>query len=171
MIHLIIYHPEIPQNVGNMLRTCAATGTKLHLIGPFPFKLNDDTLKRAGMDYIALSDIATYESYEDFELRFPAFIPIYCLTRYGKHTPLDLQDVELPLDVGVMLGSESTGIPKMILQRHPETTIRLPMKPFARSLNVANTAAIMVYEFLRLRQYEGLATHEVLKGADYEGND
>jgi len=141
------------------------------LIGPFPFKLNDDTIKRAGMDYIAFTDIAIYDSYDDFEKRFPTFIPIYCLTRYGKHTPLDLQRVDLPLDVAIMLGSESTGIPKVILLKHSGTTIRLPMKPFARSLNVSNTAAIMVYEFLRLRQYEGLATHEVLKGADYEGND
>ena len=171
MIHLIVYHPEIPQNVGNMVRTCAATGTKLHLIGPFPFVLSDETLKRAGMDYMPLTEIAIYSSYEDFELRFPHFIPIYCLTRYGKHTPLDLVAEEVPLDVGIMVGSESTGIPRTVLQQHPDHTLRLPMKPFARSLNVANTAANLVYEFLRLRQYEGLATHEVLKGADYEGNE
>jgi tRNA (cytidine/uridine-2'-O-)-methyltransferase len=171
MIHLIVYHPEIPQNVGNMVRTCAATGTKLHLIGPFPFVLSDDTLKRAGMDYMPLTEISIYSSYEDFEQRFPSVIPIYCLTRYGKHTPLDIRAEDLPYDVALMVGSESTGIPRAILAQYPDHTIRLPMKPFARSLNVANTAAILVYEFLRLKRYEGLATQEVLKGSDYEGNE
>lgn len=171
MIHLVVYHPEIPQNVGNMLRTCAATGTKLHLIGPMPFQLTDETLKRAGMDYIALSSISIYDNFERFHETFPDSIAIYCLTRYGKKTPLDLPSTCSIGDVAIMVGSESTGIPKSILQLYPDHTLRLPMKPFARSLNVSNVAAILIYEFLRLTAYDGLATYEVLKGEDYEGND
>ena len=171
MIHLVVYHPEIPQNVGNMLRTCAATGTKLHLIGPMPFQLSDDTLKRAGLDYIALTSIAIYESFEDFHQQFPTSIPMYCLTRYGQHTPLDLPKVWDRQDVAIMVGAESTGIPRHVLNLYKDHTLRLPMKPFARSLNVSNVAAILIYEFLRLTNYEGLATYEVLKGSDYEGNE
>ncbi|MGL5540700.1 MAG: tRNA (cytidine(34)-2'-O)-methyltransferase [Erysipelotrichaceae bacterium] len=166
MIHLVLFEPEIPQNTGNMMRTCAATGTKLHLIRPLGFELNEKNLKRAGMDYV---QHLTYEIHENWEAFVAQCQPqhLYFMTRYGKKAPSQFDYASVDGDLYFVLGKESTGIPKHILRPHIDTCMRLPMMPDARSLNVSNVAAIIVYEALRQLDYPNLSTVEVLKGEDW----
>lgn len=162
MIHIILFHPEIPQNTGNILRTAMATNSVVHIIGPLPFTLNDKALKRAGMDYLVDAKYDYYDSYESFEKEF-ADKKIYYITKYGTrvHSEIDFSD---PLeDVYIMFGNESTGIDKDILSKHKENTLRIPMLSTARSLNLSNSVAIVVYEVLRQKKYHGLATKDLLK--------
>lgn len=164
-IHVVLYEPEIPQNTGNIMRTCAAAGVELHLIEPLGFKLDEARMRRSGMDYIDQLDYHVYESWDAFIKQHPSN-HYYFLTRYGKKAPSAFT-YPLNKDVFFVLGKESTGIDKHILKDHLENCMRLPMKENARSLNLSNCAAIIVYEALRQREYHGLAAHEVLKGADF----
>ncbi|MGI6377776.1 tRNA (cytidine(34)-2'-O)-methyltransferase [bacterium] len=166
MINIILYRPEKPQNTGNILRTCRAIGAYLHIIGPLSFKMNDASLKRAGLDYIQGADYELYSDYETFVKKVKAK-KIYYITRYGFKAP---SMVDFRKDVGdlyFMFGRESTGIPKEILQANLATCLRLPMKANARSLNLANCVAVVAYEALRQLDYEDLATEDFLKGEDY----
>ena len=162
MIHIILYHPEIPQNTGNILRTAMATNSYVHIIGPIPFDISDKALQRAGMDYIKDAKFDYYDSYEAFLEKFPGKT-IYFVTKYGTnvYSKVDFSD---PLeDVYLMFGRESTGIDKEILSAHKETTLRIPMMSTARSLNLANSVAIVVYEILRQKNFPELASFDMIK--------
>ncbi len=163
-IHVVLYEPEIPQNTGNIMRTCAATGSKLHLIKPLGFQLDEARMRRSGMDYIDQLTYQVYENWEDFTKQNPSD-NYYFLTRYGKKAP---SEFNYPNDdIYFVLGKESTGIDKTILRNHLNNCMRLPMKPEARSLNLSNCAAIIVYEALRQNNYEDLSFTEVLKGENF----
>lgn len=166
MINIVLYQPEIPSNTGNILRTSSATGAVVHIIGPIPFALNDDSLKRAGMDYIDLEHIKFYKSYKDF-LKIHGNKKIHYITRYG-HKPCDSFDFsDISEDYYVMFGKESSGIPRELLADNLDYCIRLPMKPNARSLNLSNCVAIVTYEILRQQKYYGLSSDEAIKGDSY----
>lgn len=166
MINIILYQPEIHNNTGNIMRTCSSSGAKLHLIGPLGFSLDDEHIKRSGMDYINTIDYKYYESYYEF-LKLNPNKKIHYVTRYGSkpHSEFDFQDITE--DYYIMFGKESSGIPLEILADHLDDCIRIPMKPHARSLNLSNCVAIVVYEILRQQDYFGLATNETIKGEDY----
>lgn len=166
MIHVILYRPEKPQNVGNIIRTCKAVGAYLHIIGPLTFTVDDASLKRVGMDYIKGAEYEVYTDYEEFVKKVKA-PKIYYLTRYGSTPPSSVDFQKDKTDLYFMFGRESTGIPKEILKEHLDTCLRLPMKANARCLNVSNCVAIVVYEALRQLDYEDLATSDFLKGSDY----
>lgn len=166
MNNIILYQPEKPANTGNILRTIAATGAKLHIIGPLQFELSDESLKRAGMDYITTADFIYYNNYEEFVKKNPN-ITIHYVTRYG-HKTSDSFDFSLPYeDYYVMFGKESSGIPRELLKNNLERCIRIPMLPNARSLNLSNSVAIVLYEMLRQQEYYGLASDENIKGNTY----
>ena len=166
MNNVILYQPEKPANTGNILRTIAATGAKLHIIGPLLFELNDDSLKRAGMDYITTADFIYYDSLEDF-LNKNKDITIHFVTRYG-HKTCDSFDFSLPYeDYYVMFGKESSGIPKELLKNNLDKCIRIPMLPNARSLNLSNCVAIVAYEAVKQQDFKSLSTEETFKGASF----
>lgn len=154
MINIILLEPEIPQNTGNIVRTCAATGAKLHLIEPFGFTFEDKFLKRAGLDYWDLADISVYKSFEDFLGKNKGKIDklLFASTKACRnHTEVDYGD-----DCWVMFGRESRGIPEEILHDNYDKCIRIPMRANTRSLNLANSVAIIVYEYLRQHNFEGM---------------
>ena len=165
MLNVVLYEPEIPQNTGNIMRTCVATNTKLHLIKPLGFSLDDKVVKRSGANYINDCDYKLYENWDDFISKNQGMF--YFLTSYG-HKPHSLFDYSnKDENIYFVFGKESTGIPKEILNDHLDTCLRMPMTDKVRALNVSNTVAIMVYEALRQQNYEGLLFDEPFKGADY----
>lgn len=166
MLHLVLYEPEIPQNTGNMMRTCMATNTRLHLIKPLGFSLDEAHLRRAGMDYVKELEYQVYENWEDFTQRNPSD-NYYYMTRYGKQAPSQFDFTKCEGDIYLILGRESTGIPKEILAKQLDHCMRLPMVGNARSLNLSNCAAIIIYEVLRQLDYPGLSPVEVIKGEDW----
>ena len=166
MINIVLYEPEIPQNTGNIIRTCMATGSVLHMIKPYGFVFDDYHLQRAGMDYIKETEIHEYLNWQDFLDKCQPENMFY-LTRYGHKTPDSFRFAGCQGDIYLVFGKESTGIPKHILKDHLDQCIRLPMVANARSLNLSNTVAIMTYEVLRQLGYPGLSTDEVLKGQDF----
>lgn len=166
MLHLVLYEPEIPQNTGNMMRTCMATNTKMHLIEPLGFSLDEQHLKRAGMDYIKELDYTVYPNWEAFLEANPSN-NYYFMTRYGKKAPSAFNFSELEGDIYFVLGKESTGVPKEILSKQLDHCMRLPMVKDARSLNLSNCAAIILYEALRQLDYPGLSGTECIKGEDW----
>lgn len=166
MIHVVLYEPEIPGNTGNIIRTCMATGSVLHLIEPMGFSMDEKHLRRAGMDYALQADIRIHPDWESFKKANPAD-HYYYMTRYGKKAPSDFDFTKEEGDIYLILGKESTGIDRQILKGHQETCMRLPMIQDARSLNLSNCAAIIVYEVLRQLDYPGLSHKEWLKGEDF----
>ena len=150
MLNIVLYEPEIPANTGNIGRTCVATGTRLHLIEPLGFKLSEKHLRRAGMDYWKDLDVTTYINYEDFLEKNPG-AKIYMAS---TKAPNLYTEVDYEPDCYIMFGKESGGIPEEILLEHQETAIRIPMLPDTRSLNLANSVAIVLYEALRHNQFE-----------------
>lgn len=166
-LHIVLYQPEIPQNTGNIMRTCAGTNTKLHLIKPLGFKLDPKYIKRTAVNYLEHVDYDVYENYEEFMRNNKG--RFYYLTRYGKQTPRDVDFRDSNDDIYLIFGRESTGIPKEILREHLEHCIRLPANDKIRSLNLSNTVAIMIYEVLGQQNYPGLSTvePETLKGEDW----
>lgn len=165
MINIVLYQPEIPANTGNIMRTANVTGARLHLIGPLGFSLEEKALKRAGLDYIKTTDYTYYPTYEDFITAHPD-IEVFYISRYGKIVYSDI-DFSRQRDYWVMFGKESTGIDRHLLKQHFDHTLRIPMQSAARSLNLSNAVAIVVYEVFRQQKYAGLATHEVIKGEDF----
>ena len=149
MIHIVLVEPEIPQNTGNIARTCAATGSELHLVKPLGYSLEDKYLKRAGLDYWPKLDVTVYESYEDFLERNPG-AKIYYATTKGPQTYVDVHYEE---DCFIMFGKESAGIPEDILYDNQETAVRIPMINDIRSLNLSNSVAIVLYEALRQNNF------------------
>lgn len=165
MIHVVLYEPEIPGNTGNIIRTCMATNSKLHLIEPLGFSMDEKHLRRSGMDYIKDADIEIHPNWEDFTSKYPG--TYYFMTRYGKKSPSQFDFTKEEGDIFLVLGKESTGVDKKILKDHLDTLMRLPMVKNARSLNLSNSAAIIVYEVLRQLGYPGLSSHEELKGENW----
>lgn len=159
MNHIVLFEPEIPQNTGNIMRTCVATGTKLHLIKPLGFQLDDAHLKRAGVNYLDKLEYEVYEDFSDFQSKNPGVY--YYFTRYGKkpHSSFDYSNIE-GNNLYFVFGKESTGIPKEILQKDLEHCMRIPMTDNVRALNVSNSVAIVIYEVLRQQNYQGLLLEE-----------
>ncbi|MGF0032819.1 tRNA (cytidine(34)-2'-O)-methyltransferase [Bariatricus sp. SGI.154] len=152
MLNIVLFEPEIPANTGNIGRTCVATNTKLHLIEPLGFRLNEKNLKRAGMDYWSNLDVTTYINYEDFLERNPG-AKIYMAT---TKAPNVYTDVKYEPNCYIMFGKESAGIPEEILVKHKDDCIRIPMIGDIRSLNLGNSVAIVLYEALRQNGFAGM---------------
>ena len=151
-LNIVLLEPEIPQNTGNIARTCAATGASLHLIEPMGFTVTDAKLKRAGLDYWDKLDITYYKDIEDFYERTKGGEYFYFSTK----APRCYTDIAYPNPCYLIFGKESAGIPESILKKNLERTVRIPMRDGLRSLNLSNSAAIAVYEVLRQRHFEGL---------------
>ena len=152
MLNIVLYEPEIPANTGNIGRTCVATNTRLHLIEPLGFSLEEKQLKRAGMDYWKDLDVTTYINFEDFMEKNPN-AKIYMAT---TKAPNVYTEVEYEPDCYIMFGKESAGIPEEILVHHKEESIRIPMVGDIRSLNLGNSVAIVLYEALRQNNFENM---------------
>ena len=169
MINIVLYNPEIPQNTGNIMRTCVATNSILHLIKPYGFILNDSTIKRSGVNYIDKLEYHEYDSWEDFKSKNTG--TYYYFTRYGHkpHTSFDYSDSSE--NIYLIFGKESTGIPKEILKDDLEHCMRIPMTINVRSLNLSNCVAICTYEVLRQQNYNDLLREEPHKGNDYLERD
>lgn len=165
MINIVLYEPEIPQNTGNIMRTCVATNSKLHLIKPLGFKLDDSHVRRSAVNYFENLDYEVYENFEEFKSKNIG--TYYYLTRYGKkpHTSFDYSNKDE--NIYLIFGKESTGIPKQILKNDLEHCMRIPMTDKVRALNLSNSVAIMVYEVLRQQDYNDLLRCEPFKGEDY----
>ena len=151
-MHIVLLAPEIPQNAGNIARTCAVTNTVLHLIKPLGFSVEDKYLKRAGLDYWKLLDIRYYENFQDFLDKNPN-AKIWMATTKAKHV---YSDVTFGENDYLMFGKESAGIPEEILLQYLDTAIRIPMLEAARSLNLSNSVAIIIYEALRQQGFPGM---------------
>ncbi|MBO4324030.1 MAG: tRNA (cytidine(34)-2'-O)-methyltransferase [Lachnospiraceae bacterium] len=152
MINIVLLEPEIPANTGNIGRTCVATGTRLHLIEPLGFSLDEKHLRRAGMDYWKDLSVSVYRDYEDFLSKNPGAKVYYATTKAHKlYTEADFEP-----DCYIMFGKESAGIPEELLTQHEEECIRIPMVGETRSLNLSNAAAIVLYEALRQNDFEGM---------------
>ena len=149
-MNIVLLEPEIPANTGNIGRTCVATGTKLHLIKPLGFSLDEKQLKRAGMDYWSKLDVSVYVNFEDFLAKNPE-AHVYMATTKAKKTYVE---AEFEPDCYIMFGKESAGIPEEILKQHPDTAVRIPMIGETRSLNLSNSVAIVLYEALRQNQFD-----------------
>ena len=155
MLHIVLVEPEIPQNCGNVARTCAATGSQLHLIRPLGFDISEKAVRRAGLDYWNLVEVFDYENLEDFFRRRPEAERDLWLTT----TRARLRYCDAPYRDGCWLffGKETAGLPQWLRERYPERCVRLPMISEARSLNLANTVAAVTYEALRQQDFPGLA--------------
>lgn len=152
MMNIVLLEPEIPQNTGNIARTCAATGASLHLIKPLGFKIDAKSVKRAGLDYWDLLDLHVHESYEDFMAKYPE-ARVYMGTTKAEKTYAQATYKE---DDFIMFGKETAGIPEEILKDNKDTCIRIPMKEHIRSLNLSNSVAIVLYEALRQNDFNHL---------------
>ena len=152
MMNIVLFEPEMPLNTGNIGRTCVATNTRLHLIEPLGFKLNEKAIRRAGLDYWDKLDVTVYCDYQDF-LDKNLGAKIYMATTKAKHV---YTDVRYEPDCYIMFGKESAGIPEEILVENEETCVRMPMWGDIRSLNLANSVAIVLYEALRQNGFEAM---------------
>ena len=141
MINIVLLEPEIPANTGNIGRTCVATGSRLHLIKPLGFRLEEKELKRAGLDYWKDLDVTVYENFKDFLQKNPEAILFMATTKARKL----YTEVEYPDNAYLMFGKESAGIPEEILLQYQETSVRIPMKEEIRSLNLSNSVAVLLY--------------------------
>lgn len=148
-LNIVLFEPEIPANTGNIGRTCVATGTRLHLIEPLGFRLNEKSIKRVGMDYWSELDVTTYINYQDFLEKNPG-ARIYMATTKAHQTYAQVAYEE---DCYIMFGKESAGIPEEILVEYEETSIRIPMMGNIRSLNLSNSVAVVLYEALRQHNF------------------
>ena len=159
MINIVLFEPEIPGNTGNIMRTCVATNSHLHLIKPLGFSLDEKYIKRSGVNYIDKCIYKVYENIDEFFKKNKG--EYYFLTRYGHkpHTSFDYSN-KSGENLYFIFGKESTGIPKEILKPHIDNCMRMPMTANVRSLNLSNTVAIMLYEALRQRNYNGLLFDE-----------
>ena len=149
-LNIVLYEPEIPANTGNIGRTCVATGTRLHLIEPLGFHLDEKSIKRSGMDYWSELDVTTYVNWDDFCEKNPG-AKIYMATTKGRHV---YTEVSYEPDCYIMFGKESAGIPEEILLDNQENCVRIPMWGDIRSLNLSNSVSIVLYEALRQNGFE-----------------
>lgn len=163
-LNIVLVEPQIPQNTGNIARTCAATGARLHLVEPMGFRVDDKKLKRAGLDYWYLLDITYYDSWDDFLARNPGAQCYFFSTKARmRHS-----DVKYPADCYLVFGREDAGLPESLLLRHPDRCVRLPMRGEARSLNLSNSVAVGVYEVLRQWDYPALQWQGRLHHSSWE---
>ena len=179
IINVVLFEPEIPQNTGNIMRTCVATGALLHIIGPVGFDIDNPEFRRASTNHITWADYTLYDSYEDFWSRNEG--EYFFMTRYGKKPPSSIDfalashpagsdtgsDGQPPVPLYLIFGRESTGIPYDILKDNLERCFRIPMAPECRSLNLSNAAAIAIYECVSQLGYPDLSLTEVQKGEDF----
>lgn len=166
MINIVLYQPEKPLNTGNIMRTCMVVNCLLHIIGPLTFSIDDKHLKRAGLDYLKDVKYKYYESYQQF-LKLNDNPNIFYITRYGKVPHSKINFSEINKDYYIMFGKESSGIPYLILKENLINCYRIPMIKNARSLNLSNCVAIVIYEALRQQNYPNLSLSEVIKGEDF----
>ena len=155
MLNIVLVEPEIPQNCGNIARTCAATGSRLHLIRPLGFDISEKAVKRAGLDYWHLVEVFDYENLEDFFAKNDVK-QMWCLS---TKAPKSYTQAEFADECYLFFGKETKGLPEDFLEAHRESCIRLPMRQEARSLNLSNSVAITVYEALRQLDYPSLQDH------------
>jgi len=167
MLHIVLFEPEIPQNTGNIMRTCVAIGAKLHLIEPLGFRLDEKRLKRSALDYYEFIDYKVYEDYPSFLKENKG--QFFFLTRYGKKTYSDFDFKEIKEDIYLVFGKESTGIEKHILASHLDRCFRIPTTDKVRSINLSNCVALVSYEVLRQLSFPNLfkSEPETHKGKDF----
>jgi rRNA methylase, putative, group 2 len=167
MLNIVLLEPEMPANTGNIGRTCCATGTRLHLIEPMGFRINDKTLKRAGLDYWNQLDVTVYDCLEDFFEKNPRAVgEMFMATTKSRK---NYSDVSYPEDAYIMFGKESAGIPEEILVDYQETAIRIPMNENIRSLNLSNSVAIVLYEALRQNGFRHMQQEGNLHRLEWKG--
>lgn len=155
-INIVMVEPEIPQNTGNIARTCAAIGSKLHLVKPLGFEITDKYLKRAGLDYWDKLEIEEHESLQEFLDKYkPEENNMFYASTKATHCYSDVNYSQLD-EIFILFGKETKGLPEDLLQKYIENTIRIPMRPTLRSLNLSNSVNIIVYEVLRQKNFEGL---------------
>ena len=159
MLNVVLCEPEIPQNCGNIARTCAATGSRLHLIKPLGFDISEKAVRRAGLDYWHLVDVQVYENLDDFFAR-NEIRQLWCLSTKAPrcYTEANFED-----GCYLLFGKETKGLPEAFLARHYDETVRIPMREEARSLNLSNAVAITVFEALRQQEFAGLKDHGKMK--------
>lgn len=162
-LNVVLVEPQIPQNTGNIARTCAVTGARLHLVGPLGFSIDDAKLKRAGLDYWPLLDITVYDGLEDFFSKNDG--PFYYFTTKARHV---YADVDYPENAYLFFGREDAGLPEKLLYENGDTCVRLPMTADARSLNLSNTVAVAVYEALRQWKFPELQNFGRLREYKWE---
>ena len=162
-LNIVLVEPRIPQNTGNIARTCAATGARLHLVGPMGFAIDDKKLKRAGLDYWYLLDITYYEGLDDFFLKNDG--PFFY---FSTKAPSRYCDVQYPDGAYLVFGREDAGLPEELLYQNQSSCVRLPMRQQARSLNLSNTVAIAVYETLRQWDFPDLLEKGQLRNYDWK---
>ncbi|WP_435921858.1 tRNA (uridine(34)/cytosine(34)/5-carboxymethylaminomethyluridine(34)-2'-O)-methyltransferase TrmL [Paenibacillus sp. DYY-L-2] len=151
-LHIVLVEPEIPANTGNIARTCAATGTHLHLVRPLGFRTDDKTMKRAGLDYWYAVNIEYHDSFREVEEKYSGSRFFFATTKAQKrYTDIQFRDGDF-----LVFGKETKGLAPEILEAHPETLMRMPMTDKVRSLNLSNSAAIIVYEALRQLDFPGM---------------
>ena len=156
MFRIVLLEPEIPQNTGNIARTCAAIGAKLHLVYPLGFSISEKAVKRAGLDYWDKLDIEEHISFKEFLTKYnPESNNMFFVTTKGKHvySEPNFEDMD---EVFVLFGKETKGLPEDISKKYIDKTIRIPMRPTLRSLNLSNSVSIVVYEICRHKNFEGL---------------
>lgn len=165
MINIVLFEPEIPMNTGNIMRTCVATNSKLHLIKPLGFSLEEKYVRRSGVNYIDKCNYQVYENIDDFYSKNNG--TFYYLTRYGHkpHTSFDYSNKDE--NIYFIFGKESTGIPREILKPHLDNCLRIPMADNVRALNLSNTVAIVTYEALRQQNYNDLLFDEPHKSKTF----
>ena len=167
MNHVVLYQPEIPQNTGNIMRTCVAVNATLHLIKPLGFSLDEKYVKRSAANYLEHLTYIVYETLEEFFEKNQG--EFYYLTRYGQKSPTAFDYQALDVERYFIFGSESTGLPKALLEANLDRAFRLPMSGHIRSMNLSNVVAIVMYEVMRQQDYPGLEPFEPehMKGKDY----
>lgn len=153
--HIVLFAPEIPENTGNIARTCAGTGTHLHLIRPLGFSISEKRLKRAGLDYWDNVEMTVHDSLENFLEYFPAGARLFLITKFSDQVYSDIS-YNIDGDNYFMFGRETKGLPEKFLRKNPEKCLRIPMTDQIRSLNLANSVAIVLYEALRQQDFAGL---------------
>lgn len=163
-MNIVLYEPEMPANTGNIGRTCVATDTRLHLIEPLGFKLNEKAIKRAGLDYWDQLNISVYSDYHEFLEQNPG-AKIYMAT---TKAPNVYTDVSYEPDCYLMFGKESAGIPEEILAEHQDTCVRIPMWGEIRSLNLSNSVSIVLYEALRQNGFEKMTMQGQLRNFEWK---
>lgn len=167
MFHIVLVEPEIPQNAGNIARTCAATGAHLHLIRPLGFEISDKYLKRAGLDYWHLVDVSYYDSFDELCQKYPDG-RFFFFTTKAKHR---YSDPIFQKGDFLVFGKETKGLPEELLLKNKETCVRIPMRAEARSLNLSNSVAVALYEAIRQTGYEGLSEEGELHHHDWSEAD
>ena len=157
-LNIVMVEPEIPQNTGNIARTCAITGAKLHLIHPLGFKIDEKSIKRAGLDYWDKVEIEEHDSLKNFLDKYnPEENNMFLATTKAQHCYTDVDYSKFKNEeIFILFGKETKGLPEDLLQKYIEKTIRIPMRPVLRSLNLSNSVCVIAYEILRQLDFEGL---------------